>query len=50
MGIREMGESRGLRIACAVACLLDSLETDKVENRLVALQSLEKAGIMNNFS
>ena len=39
-GIKEMAESRGLRIAYAVIHLLESLEGGEVENRLCALRAL----------
>lgn len=39
-GIKEMAESKGLRIAYAVVHLLASLEDGKVDDRLVALRSL----------
>jgi hypothetical protein len=39
-GIKEMTESRGLRIAHAVIHLLQSLEAGKVDDRLSALRSL----------
>ncbi len=39
-GIKEMAESRGLRIAYAVIHLLESLECGEVENRLCALRAL----------
>ncbi len=39
-GIKEMAESRGLRIAFAVIHLLQSLEAGKVDDRLSALRSL----------
>jgi hypothetical protein len=39
-GIKEMAESRGLRIAFAVVHLLQSLEAGKVDDRLSALRSL----------
>ena len=39
-GIKEMAESRGLRIAYAVIHLLESLEWGEVENRLCALRAL----------
>ncbi len=39
-GIKEMAESRGLRIAYAVIHLLESLEYGEVENRLCALRAL----------
>jgi len=39
-GIKEMAESRGLRIAYAVIHLLQSLEGEEVENRLCALRAL----------
>ncbi len=40
-GIKEMAESRGIRIAYAVVYLLDSLEVGRVEDRLVALRTLK---------
>jgi hypothetical protein len=39
-GIKEMAESRGLRIAYAVIHLLESLECGEVENRICALRAL----------
>ena len=39
-GVKEMAESRGLRIAYAVIHLLESLEGGEVENRLCALRAL----------
>jgi len=39
-GIKEMAESRGLRIAYAVIHLLESLEAGSINDRLSALQSL----------
>ena len=39
-GIREMTETKGLRIAYAVAHLLNSLEVGAMENRIIALQLL----------
>ena len=39
-GIKEMAESRGLRIAYATILLLKSLTTGRVENRLDALRAL----------
>ena len=39
-GIKEMAESKGLRIAYAVAHLLDTLEVGKVDERLTALKTL----------
>ncbi len=39
-GIKEMSETRGLRIAYAVIHLLQSLEYGEVENRLCALRAL----------
>lgn len=39
-GIKEMAESKGLRIAYAVIHLLESLERGQVDNRLNALQAL----------
>jgi len=39
-GIKEMAESRGLRIAYAVIHLLTSLERGQIENRLNALSAL----------
>jgi len=39
-GIKEMAESRGLRIAYAVIHLLESLEGDQIEHRLNALRAL----------
>lgn len=39
-GIKEMSESRGLRIAYAVIHLLESLEEGQVDNRLCALRAL----------
>ncbi|MFO7599426.1 MAG: hypothetical protein R6X27_06405 [Candidatus Desulfacyla sp.] len=39
-GIKEMAESRGLRIAFAVVNLLESLEAGGVDDRLTALTSL----------
>jgi hypothetical protein len=41
-GIKEMTESKGLRIAYAVIHLLSSLEVGRVEERLTALQALRK--------
>lgn len=41
-GIKEMAETRGLRIAEAVARLLDSLEAGEMEERLVALRTLRE--------
>lgn len=42
LGIKELTESRGLRIAFSVVQLLDSLEAGKVEERLNALRSLKE--------
>ncbi|MDA8402903.1 MAG: hypothetical protein M0Z56_01710, partial [Desulfobacteraceae bacterium] len=39
-GIKEMAESKGLRIAYAVIHLLASLERGQIENRLNALRAL----------
>ena len=39
-GIKEMAESRGLRIAYAVAHLLESLDTGEVSRRICALRAL----------
>ena len=39
-GIKEMAESRGLRIAYAVAHLLESLDTGEVSKRICALRAL----------
>ncbi|MFW6081576.1 MAG: hypothetical protein ACOC7W_06655 [Desulfosalsimonas sp.] len=39
-GIKEMAESRGLRIAYAVVHLLESLESGRMEHRLNALRAL----------
>ena len=39
-GIKEMAAARGLRIAYAVAGLLDSLESGKAKDRIIALRSL----------
>jgi len=39
-GIKEMAETRGLRVAYAVIHLLQSLEYGQVENRLCALRAL----------
>ncbi len=39
-GIKEMSESKGLRIAYAVVYLLASLEAGKIDDRLVALRTL----------
>lgn len=39
-GIKEMAAARGLRIAYAVASLLDSLESGKANDRIIALRSL----------
>lgn len=41
-GIKEMAESRGIRIAHAVVRLLDSLEAGEMEDRLVALRTLRE--------
>ena len=41
-GIKEMTESKGLRIAYAVIHLLSSLEEGRVDERLSALQALRK--------
>jgi hypothetical protein len=41
-GIKEMAESKGLRIAYAVIHLLSSLEVGAVDDRLKALRSLRK--------
>lgn len=41
-GIKEMSESKGLRIAFAVAYLLDSLEVGRADDRLNALRSLHE--------
>jgi len=41
-GIKELGESRGLRIAFAVVHLLESLETGELDDRLDALRSLRE--------
>lgn len=41
-GIKEMAESRGIRIAHAVARLPDSLEAGEMEDRLVALRTLRE--------
>ncbi len=40
MGIKEMGESKGLRIAYAVVHLLESLEIGGIDERLSALRCL----------
>ncbi len=39
-GIKEMVESKGMRIATAVLYLLDSLEAGKIDDRLIALRCL----------
>jgi hypothetical protein len=39
-GIKELAESKGLRIAYAIIHLMESLESDKSSERLKALQSL----------
>ncbi len=39
-GIKEMAESKGLRIAYAVIHLLESLESGQIENRINALRAL----------
>ncbi|MCP4111881.1 MAG: hypothetical protein GY749_41195 [Desulfobacteraceae bacterium] len=39
-GIKEMVESKGMRIATAVIYLLDSLEAGKIDDRLIALRCL----------
>ncbi|MBI4777016.1 MAG: hypothetical protein HY788_23025 [Deltaproteobacteria bacterium] len=41
-GIKELAESRGLRIAFAVVHLLESLETGELDDRLDALRSLRE--------
>ncbi len=41
-GIKEMAESRGIRVAHAVVRLLDSLEAGEMEDRLVALRTLRE--------
>ncbi len=41
-GIKEMSESKGLRIAYALIHLLSSLEVGRVDDRLKALQALRK--------
>ena len=39
-GIKEMAESRGLRIAYAAVCLIDSMNAGSSQERLMALRSL----------
>lgn len=41
LGIKELAESKGLRIAYAIASLLESMERGTIENRVQALQGLK---------
>ncbi len=47
-GIKEMAAARGLRIAYAVAGLLDSLESGKAKDRIIALRSLHDEVLLSS--
>ncbi len=49
-GIKELAAARGLRIAYAVAGLLDSLESGKAKDRITALRSLHDEVLLSSSS